>query len=222
MSFKHIIFDCDGVLVDSEPLSMRIDRDLLAENGLELSIAEVSAIAIGHTFEVLIEKVERDFAMKLPAGLSAEKDARLLALYEKELTTAPGVHATLARMALPMSVASNSPAERVEAALRIGKLGKYFGKRITTFEHVAEGKPAPDIYLLAAKRARLRPQDCLVIEDSVVGVTSAVAAGCQVIGYTGLIHDPENHGKKLKALGARSVIDRLDELPDMAATAISV
>ena len=222
MSFKHIIFDCDGVLVDSEPLSMRIDHAFLTEHGLDLTIAEVSAMAIGLTFEALMEKVERDFGIILPQNLIAEKDARLLALYEHELKTAPGAEAALSRLSLPMSVASNSPAERVEAALRIGRLGKYFGKRITTFEHVAEGKPAPDIYLLAARRAGVRPGDCLVIEDSVAGVTSAVAAGCHVIGYTGLTHGPEAHGRKLRAIGARQVIQRLDELPDMATAAISI
>ena len=222
MSFKHIIFDCDGVLVDSEPLSMRLDRDILAENGLKLSIAEVSALSIGLTFEAFADKVRRDYKIRLPADATAAKDARLLALYEKELKTAPGIRETLARMTLPMSVASNSPAERVEAALRICKLGRYFAKRITTFEHVAEGKPAPDIYILAAKRARVRPRDCLVIEDSVAGVTSAVAAGCHVIGYTGLVHDPKAHAKRLKAIGARNVINRFDQLPDMEALAISV
>ncbi len=222
MSFKHIIFDCDGVLVDSEPLSMRIDREFLAEHGLPLSLAEVSAMAIGLTFEALMEKIEHDFAITLPKGLIAEKDARLLELYESELRTAPGVEAALARLTLPMSVASNSPVERVEAALRIGKLGQYFGRRITTFEHVPKGKPAPDIYLLAARRAGVAPKDCLVIEDSVAGVTSAVAAGCHVIGYTGLTHEPKAHGRKLEAIGVRHVIERLDDFPDMAAAAISV
>jgi HAD superfamily hydrolase (TIGR01509 family) len=222
MSLKHIIFDCDGVLVDSEPLSMHIDHAFLTEHGLDLTIAEVSAIAIGLTFEALMEKVERDFGIVLPKDLVAEKDARLLALYERELKTAPGVDATLAQLPLSKSVASNSPVERVEAALRIGRLGKYFGGRITTFEHVAEGKPAPDIYLLAADRAGVRPHDCLVIEDSIAGVTSAVAAGCQVIGYTGLTHGPEAHGRRLKTIGARRIIHRLDELPELAAAAISI
>jgi HAD superfamily hydrolase (TIGR01509 family) len=222
MSFKHVIFDCDGVLVDSEPLSMRIDHAFLTEHGLNLTIEEVSNMAIGLTFEALMEKVERDFGIVLPKNLVAEKDARLLALFEQELKTAPGVDTALARLALPKSVASNSPVERVEAALRIGRIGKYFGGRITTFEHVAEGKPAPDIYLLAAKRAGVRPQDCLVIEDSTAGVTSAVAAGCHVVGYVGLVHDPKPHAKKLKGLGARQIIARLDELPDMAAAAISI
>jgi HAD superfamily hydrolase (TIGR01509 family) len=222
MSFKHVIFDCDGVLVDSEPLSMRIDHAFLTEHGLNLTIAEVSAMGIGLTFEALMEKVERDFGIVLPKELIAEKDARLLALYEKELQTAPGIEEALARMHLPMSVASNSPAERVEAALRIGGLGQYFGGRITTFEHVAQGKPAPDIYLLAARRARVAPKECLVIEDSVAGVTSAVAAGCHVIGYVGLVHDAEKHAARLKAIGARKVIDRLEDLADLEAVTLSI
>lgn len=212
MPFKHAIFDCDGVLVDSEPLSMRIDHAFLNEHGLALTIAEVSEMAIGLTFEALMEKVERDFGIVLPKELIAEKDARLLALFEQELKTAPGIEAALTQLALPKSVASNSPVERVETALRIGRLGEHFGGRITTFEHVPEGKPAPDVYLLAAQRAGVAPEDCLVIEDSTAGVTSAVAAGCHVIGYTGLVHDPESHARKLKELGARQVIERMTDL----------
>ncbi|MGE0239058.1 MAG: HAD family hydrolase, partial [Parvibaculaceae bacterium] len=113
--FKHVIFDCDGVLVDSEPLSMEIDRDILAENGIVMTVAEVGAQFIGLTFEAFIDKIESDYRIKLPGDVSADKNRRLLALYERKLTAAPGIHATLSGMKLPMSVASNSPRHRVEA-----------------------------------------------------------------------------------------------------------
>src|SRR5262245_66628919 len=128
--FNHVILDCDGVLVDSEPLSMEIDRDILAENGIDMTVAEVGAQFIGLTFEAFVEKVESDYRIKLPRDVRADKNRRLLALYEKKLTAAPGIHATLSGMRLPMSVASNSPRHRVEAALRIAGLSPALGDRL--------------------------------------------------------------------------------------------
>lgn len=217
--FKHIIFDCDGVLVDSEPLSMEVDRDILAENGIAMSVAEVGSQFIGLTFEAFIDKIESDYRIKLPKDVSADKNRRLLALYEKKLQAAPGIHATLAGLSLPMSVASNSPRHRVEAAFRIARLTDFFGDRIITFEDVARAKPAPDVYLEAARRAGVPPHACLAIEDSKAGVASAVAAGCSVIGFTGLAHDGAASAKSLSRLGARIVVDRHGDLPAAIASA---
>jgi HAD superfamily hydrolase (TIGR01509 family) len=218
--FKHIIFDCDGVLVDSEPLSMEVDRDILAENGIAMTVAEVGAQFIGLTFEAFIEKIESDYRIKLPVDVSEDKNRRLLALYEKKLKAAPDIHSTLAGMKLPMSVASNSPRHRVEAAFRIAKLTPFFGDRIITFEDVARAKPAPDIYLEAARRARVPAQACLAIEDSNAGVASAVAAGCTVIGFTGLAHDGAASARALSRLGAKKVVSRHSDLPAAIAAAL--
>jgi HAD superfamily hydrolase (TIGR01509 family) len=220
--FKHIIFDCDGVLVDSEPLSMEVDRDILAENGIAMTVAEVGSQFIGLTFEAFIDKIESDYRIKLPAGVGADKNRRLLALYEKKLQAAPGIHATLAGMKLPMSVASNSPRHRVEAAFRIAGLTPFFGDRIITFEDVARAKPAPDIYLEAARRAKLPAAACLAIEDSKAGVASAVAAGCTVIGFTGLAHDGAASGEALSRLGARIVVKKHADLPAAIAAALKL
>lgn len=210
---KHIIFDCDGVLVDSEPLSMEIDRDILAENGIAMTISEVGAQFIGLTFEDFVRKIESDYRIKLPPDVTEDKNRRLLDLYERKLKPAPGIHDILARMAMPTSVASNSPRHRVEAAFRIAGLTPFFGGRITTFEDVAQGKPAPDVYVEAARRAGLAPEACLAIEDSRAGVTSAVAAGCPVIGFSGLAHDGDALEEALLRLGARTVIARHADLP---------
>jgi HAD superfamily hydrolase (TIGR01509 family) len=218
--FKHIIFDCDGVLVDSEPLSMEIDRDILAENGIVMTVAEVGAQFIGLTFDAFIERIESDYRIKLPSDVSEDKNRRLLALYEKKLRAAPGIHATLAGISLPMSVASNSPRHRVEAAFRIAGLTRYFGNRIVTFEDVARAKPAPDIYLETARRAKVRPETCLAIEDSKAGVASAVAAGCTVIGFTGLAHDGAASAEALSRLGAKTVVEKHADLPAAIAAAL--
>ena len=220
--FKQVIFDCDGVLVDSEPLSMEVDRDILAENGIAMTVEEVGAQFIGLTFEAFIDRIQNDYRIKLPSDVSADKNRRLLALYERKLKAAPGIHDTLTRMKLPMSCASNSPRHRVEAAFRIAGLSEFFGDRITTYEDVAQGKPAPDVYIEAARRARVSPAACLVIEDSRAGVTSAVAAGCHVIGFTGLAHDGSALGRSLAQIGAKKVVNRHADLPAAIAAALSL
>ncbi len=220
--FKHIIFDCDGVLVDSEPLSMEVDRDILAENGIAMTVEEVGAQFIGLTFEDFVRKIESDYRIRLPADVTEDKNRRLLALYERKLKAAPGIHDILSTMALPTSVASNSPRQRVEAAFRIARLTPFFGSRITTFEDVAQGKPAPDVYVEAARRAGHGPGTCIAIEDSKAGVTSAVAAGCAVIGFTGLAHDGDALGATLLRLGARKIISDHADLPAAIAAALSL
>ena len=174
MTGRHLIFDCDGVLVDSEPLSMRIDVEIMAENGVILSEAAAHARFVGKTFAAMLGEIAAEFGTVFLSGASADKDLRLLALYERELKAVAGVESALRAIGhRHYSVASNSPAERVEAALRIAGLTGYFGDRITTFEHVPRAKPEPDVFIEAARRAGYRPEHCIVIEDSVTGVTAA-------------------------------------------------
>lgn len=217
----HFIFDCDGVLVDSEPLSMRIDVEILAENGVIMSEEEAHRRFVGRTFAAMLDEMAREFGASFPADASSQKDARLLALYERELKAVDGVEAALeALMPQHFSVASNSPAERVEAALRITHLTRFFGNRITTFEHVARGKPEPDVFIEAARRAGYDPKDCIVVEDSVTGVTAAHRAGCHVLGFTGTHPHPDEQAKKLIDAGARRVFSRMADLPPLVAEKI--
>ncbi len=216
MKSHHIIFDCDGVLVDSEPLSMKIDVELLAENGVMMSEEEAHARFVGKTFAAMIDEVSHEFGASFPADTSAQKDLRLLALYERELKMVPGVAEALAAIGHHhYSVASNSPAERVAAALRITGLTPYFGERITSFEHVARPKPEPDVFIEAANRAGYRPKDCIVIEDSVTGVTAAYRAGCHVLGFTGTNPEPHAQELKLKAAGASFTFSAMSVLPGL-------
>lgn len=212
----HLIFDCDGVLVDSEPLSMQIDVEILAESGVIISEAEAHARFVGKTFAAMIDEMAREHGVSFPADASAQKDLRLLALYERELKAVDGVHEALAALGPQhFSVASNSPAERVETALRITHLTPFFGNRITTFEHVARGKPEPDVFLEAARRAAYAPSDCIVVEDSVTGVTAAHRAQCRVLGFTGTHPHPAEQAAKLLAAGASMVFARMGELPGL-------
>ena len=217
----HLIFDCDGVLVDSEPLSMRVDVQILAENGVVMSEAEAHRRFVGRTFSAMLDEISREFGVSFPADAATRKDLRLLELYETDLRVVDGVEAALEALGPQhFSVASNSPYERVDTALRIARLTRFFGNRITTFEHVARGKPEPDVFIEAAQRAGYAPQDCIVVEDSVTGVTAAHRAGCHVLGFTGTHPHPDEQAPKLLTAGAASVFSHMGQLPRLVSERI--
>jgi HAD superfamily hydrolase (TIGR01509 family) len=209
---SHVIFDCDGVLLDSEKISMDVDIALLAENGIDFTEAEMHRRFVGTTFESMIADIEAEFGKTLPRDLSDRKDVLMLDRYRVGLKTVPGVIPLLQQLDLPKSIGTNGPRARAIEALRMVGLEPFFGDRLTTYEDVKYGKPAPDIYQLAAFRAGFAPDKCVVIEDSVTGVTAAMAAGCHVIGFTGVAHDPGSKAKALKELGVLQVVNSMEEL----------
>ena len=217
MTIKHIIFDCDGVLIDSEEISMAVDRRLLAENGVHLSEGEMHQRFVGKTFAAMIKEVEALSGRVMPPDLEARKDVIMLEAYARELKPIAGVPLMLDAIALPKSIGTNGPRARALQALRIVGIDRHFGERMTTFEDVVHGKPAPDIYLLAAKRAGFAPHDCAVVEDSVTGVAAAVAAGCVTFGFTGSQVHRSEHALKLVELGAHVVFDDMAKLPGLLA-----
>lgn len=208
----HVIFDCDGVLIDSEKISMAVDMALLAENGINLTEAEMYLRFIGPTFEDMVAELEREHKKILPPDLSARKDVMMLELYRRDLKPVPGVIPMLRQLTLPRSIGTNGPRDRALEALRLTGLAPFFGDRLTTYEDVKNPKPAPDVYQLAASRAGFNPAHCLVVEDSVTGATAALAAGCKVIGFTGVAHDPAAKARELKDLGVSHVIHDMGEL----------
>jgi len=193
---------------------MDVDIALLAENGINLTEAEIHQRFVGTTFEAMVAELEREYKRLLPPDLSARKDGMMLDLYRRDLKPVPGVIPMLKNLALPRSIGTNGPRDRAMEALRMTGLEIFFGDRLTTYEDVKNGKPAPDIYLLAAQRAGFKPARCLVVEDSVTGVTSALAAGCKVIGFTGVAHDPAAKARELNRLGVSRVIQDMGELLD--------
>ncbi len=211
---SHVIFDCDGVLIDSEKISMDVDIALLAENGIDLTEAEIHHRFVGTTFEAMVTELEREYKRPLPPDLAARKDGMMLDLYRRDLKPVPGVIPMLNKLKLPKSIGTNGPRDRAMEALRMTGLEPFFGDRLTTYEDVKNGKPAPDIYLLAAERAGFAPAHCLVVEDSATGATSALAAGCKVIGFTGVAHDPVAKANELQELGVSHVIHDMGELLD--------
>ena len=211
MANKHVIFDCDGVLIDSEAISMAIDVGLLAESGVAISMDEAHRRFVGLTFEAMVEAIEAEHGIRLPANISARKDARMIEAYRRGLKPVKGALAALEAIKLPKSVGTNGPRDRAIAALKLTGLWQHFGG-MTTFEDVKDGKPAPDIYLLAAERAGASPSECVVVEDSATGVRAGVAAGCTVFGFTGTAHDPAAQGALLKSLGAARIVASMDDL----------
>ncbi|MFN0192137.1 MAG: HAD family hydrolase [Aestuariivirga sp.] len=210
---RHVIFDCDGVLIDSEPLSMQVDVELLARHGVVMSLEEAHRRFVGHTFEAMMESVARETGIRFPTDLSAQKDKRLMQLFERELKAVDGVADVLRILNAKPGIASNSPRDRIVGALDLTGLTPFFEDRITTFEDVARPKPAPDVFLAAAARAETVPELCIVVEDSATGVSAAKAAGCHVLGFTGTHAGPAKHAVLLKEAGADAIFETMAGLP---------
>jgi HAD superfamily hydrolase (TIGR01509 family) len=214
VTLKHVIFDCDGVLVDSEPLSMRADVLLLKRFGIEMSEAEAHMRFVGTTFQAMLDMMTAQYGTRFPDGLHAVKNNMVEELYHAELRIVDGVADVLQALknkGLSLSIGSNSPKARVELAVKLVGIGHQFD-RIVSYQDVREGKPAPDIFLHAAKLAIVPLDQCVLVEDSLTGVTAGKASGIRTIGFTGTHAHPDVHAQALKASGAALVIARMQDL----------
>ena len=215
MKTDHVIFDCDGTLVDSESLSMRADVTLLARFGIVMSEDDAHRRFVGRTFQAMLDDMAAEHGVAFPPGLHEVKNGMIEAMYPTELRAVPGLTETLETLKqrnISMSVGSNSPSSRIELSMRLTGISGFFS-HYTNYEHVAEGKPAPDIFLRCARLAGADPAQCLVIEDSVTGVMAAKAAGIPVVGYVGTHPDRAEHGETLTRHGAFTIISHMNELP---------
>jgi HAD superfamily hydrolase (TIGR01509 family) len=211
MRFDLVIFDCDGVLIDSELLSVRADRECLAEDGIDLSVEEIIERYTGISLAAMLSDIETRYGRPL-ADFAARHQARLRPLFEADLQAIPGVTEVLDRLPCRSCVASSGTPERLRHALSLVGLFDRFHPQIFSASEVARGKPAPDLFLHAAERMGIPPQRCVVIEDSVPGVVAAVAAGMPAIGFTGGAHCRPGDAARLSEVGAALVIDRMSEL----------
>jgi FGGY-family pentulose kinase/HAD superfamily hydrolase (TIGR01509 family) len=212
---KVIIFDCDGVIVDSETIALERTRAVLARYGLELSAEQARERFLGVSAQAIRRMAERDLGSKLPANFLDELTQDIIAAFEHELKGVEGVREALAELGGgAVCIASSSSLERTRASLRIVGYTPLFEPNLFSAAEVAHGKPAPDLFLHAAKRMGARPVDCLVIEDSEPGVTAAVRAEMTVFGFLGGGHIVGRaHGERLSAAGAAQVFDDMRELP---------
>ncbi len=183
-----VIFDCDGVLIDSEVISARMLIAELQKQGVSVDIAYVARHFLGRSYPTVMATIRKDFGLDLPPSFEDAYRTRLLTAFEDELQVMPHVTKVLADLDLPFCVATSSSPRRAEISLRLAGLDGLVGDRLFTASMVERGKPAPDLFLLAAERMGVAPPRCLVIEDSLTGVRAGLAAGMEVWRFTGGSH----------------------------------
>lgn len=185
---RLVIFDCDGVLIDSEPIANRVWRDELHSLGIRLPLEEVMARFVGRTRDGCLELAREMHGRELPEGFGARWDERLFAALAREVRPVDGIETVLRTLPVPYCVASNGTPHRMRMALEAaGLLGLVEG-RIFTASEVAQPKPAPDLFLHAAQRMGAMPHETAVVEDTPTGVRAAVAARMRVLAYAGAGH----------------------------------
>jgi HAD superfamily hydrolase (TIGR01509 family) len=206
--FELVIFDNDGVLVDSERIAVRVEAQLLGELGWPLSEAEVVERFMGRTAEYMDEAIEAQLGSRLPAGWRDQFQRRYAEAFAAELTPVDGITEALDQIAIPTCVASSGSHDKLR--LTLGRTGLYerFEGRIFSGYEVANSKPAPDLFLHAAARMGADPARCAVVEDSHYGVLAARAAGMRVFGYAGGLTPPERLAGE-----ATVVFEDMRELP---------
>jgi HAD superfamily hydrolase (TIGR01509 family) len=180
-----VIFDCDGVLVDSEPIAVRIDQQVLAQFGIVLTEAEVIDLFLGRSPSVMVDAIEAHLGRPLQPGRRDEYERVYAEAFERELAPVPGVEDALDRIPHRACVASSSEPASLRRKLELTGLYARFAGRMFSASEVQHGKPAPDLFRHAAGVLGADPSRCVVVEDSVYGVQAARAAGMAVLAYVG-------------------------------------
>ena len=183
-----VIFDCDGVLIDSEIISAGALVAELAQHGIAIEMSHVLAHFVGHPYAVVAGKIADIAGAPLPASFETDYRTRLARRFEAELRPMPGILDVLDHLVAPFCAATSSNSERAHHSLRTAGLAERFGERVYTVSMVARPKPAPDLFLHAAKAMQVDPKHCLVIEDSDLGIAAAQAAGMIAWQFTGGSH----------------------------------
>jgi len=205
--FELVIFDCDGVLIDSERIANRVLAECLSEIGLPTTPEESLRDYKGHSWQACLEMFEKRLGRELPAAFGPESYRRMLEAYDRELVAVPGIHGALDRIPALQCVASNGRHATMKITLTKVGLWERFAGRIFSSVDVPRPKPFPDLFLHAAAKLGVEPARCAVVEDSPHGVSAAVQAGMTPFGYAGI----EAPGP-LEAAGARVFRD-MAELP---------
>jgi HAD superfamily hydrolase (TIGR01509 family) len=206
-----VIFDCDGVLVDSEVLSCRCLSEALAVYGIDLGIDQALDLFLGRSVTAVFQHYEA-LGRAIPEQFAAELKTGVRAAFLSALCPIDGVKSVLQGLRVPHCVASSSDIDRVSFSLSLTGLASHFDTRLYTSQMVARGKPAPDLFLYAAERMQVDPQRALVIEDSVSGVKAGKAAGMTVWGFVGGSHYRSRDGQAiLREAGADRVFSRMTD-----------
>jgi HAD superfamily hydrolase (TIGR01509 family) len=200
-----VIFDCDGVLVDSEPISNRILAEHLTDIGLPTTTEDSIRDYMGRSWATCAELIERRLGRPLPGGFAEGYHEQLYAALRRELRPVAGIEAALDAIAAPTCVASSGAHEKIRTSLGTTGLLERFEGRIFSATDVEHGKPAPDLFLHAASAMGHEPADCVVVEDAPAGVAAGRAAGMRVLGYAALTPPA--------GLDGATVFSSMDELP---------
>jgi HAD superfamily hydrolase (TIGR01509 family) len=204
--FDLVIFDCDGVLVDSERLAVRTEAEILSGLGWPLTESDIVERFVGRSAAYMHGEIERHLGRDI--DWEAEFEPRYREVFERELVAVPGVTEALREITTPVCVASSGSHTKMRFTLgRTGLLDRFDG-RIFSVDEVANGKPAPDVFLLAAEKMGAPPERCAVVEDSVSGVTAGLAAGMAVFAFAGGVT-----GAELLSIGEAVVFDDMRDLP---------
>jgi len=184
---KAVIFDCDGVLVDSEPISNRVLVEMANELGANINLAYAYEYFKGNALKNCIQKISELVA--LPSKTQFEKDfrARSFKAFEQEIKPVKNIESALKKLSLPYAVASSGPQYKIELNLKLTGLLPYFQERIYSCYSLQKWKPQPDVFLWAAGDLKVAPHECLVIEDSLIGIEAARRGGFAIAAY-----NPEN------------------------------
>ena len=214
-----VIFDCDGVLVDSEIIAARVEAELLTSAGYEISAEEIAESYAGLTFKDIMMRVEEKSHIPLQASLIDRAEELVDRRLRSDVRAIDGVREAVAAVTAPRCICSNSRSERIEFMLeKVGLLPFFAGRIFSALDLPSKKtKPAPDVFLFAAEKLGANPKNTFVIEDSVHGVAGATAAGMRVIGFTGASHSYPGHADALTEAGAETVIRRWAELKGVIA-----
>ena len=210
-----VIFDCDGVLIDSEHLACVAETRVFRRFGLAMADDFIVSHCIGLSWASSLKLIETHFNWTAPADCVAVVHAEIEAVFERELTAIAGISDLLDRLPTARCVASSSSPERLQHSLGLAGLYDRLAPHIFSATMVQHGKPAPDLFLHAAREMGVPPQDCVVIEDSIAGVTAAKAAGMPVIGFIGGSHTQPGLAARLYTAGASSVVGEMKEVASL-------
>ena len=215
--FDAVLFDCDGVLVDSEVVSCRVHADALTRQGYPITAEQVGVRFLGRSALDAHAEVEREIGRSLPDDFEELRKLAILEALATSLEPIQHVHSALDAIAIPVCVASSGFPAKIMQSLTRTRLHTRFAPHIFSASQVARGKPAPDLFLFAAEQMQAAPARCLVIEDSVPGVMGGCAAGMTVLGFHGGSHCTVGHAELLTAAGAAVTFADMRELPGLIA-----
>ncbi len=215
MPIEHVIFDCDGVLVDSETISLTADSRMLRSFGVSLPPDELHHRFVGVPSAIIWQDVSRQYGFALPGDFHDWYEDQMEAIYRAELKAVAGIREALAGLPVRSSCASNSTRRMLDLKLALTDLAGSFDGRLHSADDVAEAKPHPEIYLRAAALAGVAPARCLVIEDSPTGALAGIAAGMRVLGFTGAPAGSADPARALGEVGVHRVFSEMAQLPQL-------